>query len=97
LVQRENCMLSKPAATVFVAHPSASAFRIGLCGTKDRPPRGRTTPAAAPGRLLPSICRSAQVRRLPDLDELTQRNVNGDFIAVEDGGARRGIGCGAGA
>ena len=97
LVQRENCMLSKPAATVFVAHPSASAFRIGLCGTKDRPRRGSTTHAAAPGRFLPSNCRSAQVHRLPDLGEFTQRNVNGDFIAVEDGGARRGIGCGAGA
>jgi hypothetical protein len=54
LVQRENCMLSKPAATIFVAHRSASAFRIGLCENKDRPPRSSKTKAAAPGRLLPS-------------------------------------------
>lgn len=95
-VERENCMLSKPAASVFVAHKSASAFRIGLRGTKDRPPRSSKN--KAPGqRRVPSKCRSAQVRRLPGLGALTQRTVNGGFIAVEDGGARRGIGCGAGA
>ena len=95
-MQRESCMLSKPAAAVFVAHKSAFAFRISVRRTPDRPRRGRRT--KAPGqRHLPSNCRSTRARRLPDLGALTQRKVNGDFITVEDGGARKGIGCGAGA